>query len=246
VEYIHRGDIATVAAQYSYLPSPLALTTEAPSGAEMARALFQEVYGYWTQLPKGDRPKLYLHGVSLGALNSDLSFDLYDVLGDPFHGALWAGPPFRSRSWSRITASRTPSSPAWLPRFRDGSVVRFANQHGGLDAGSAPWGPLRIAYLQYASDPVTFFSARTFFREPEWLRAPRGPDVSPKLRWYPVVTMVQLAADLAAGTEAAPLGYGHNFAPAHYIDAWLALTEPTGWTDGGTERLKSLFAAYRP
>ena len=245
VEYIHRGDIATVAAQYSYLPSYLALITEAPSGAEMARALFEEVYGYWTQLPSESRPKLYLHGVSLGALNSDLSFDLYDVLRDPFHGALWAGPPFRSRSWSRITTSRNPDSPAWLPRFRDGSVVRFANQNGGLEAGSAPWGPLRIAYLQYGSDPVTFFSAGSFFREPEWLRAPRAPDVSPAMRWYPVVTMVQLAADLAADAETAPLGFGHNFAPAHYIDSWIALTEPAGWTDGDTRRLKSLFADYR-
>lgn len=245
VEYIHHGDIATVAAQYSYLPSVLALITEAPDGAEMARAMFEEVYGYWTQLPAERRPQLYLHGVSLGALNSDLSFDLYDVLRDPFHGALWAGPPFRSRSWSRITSSRNPDSPAWLPQFRDGSVVRFANQYGGLDAGSAPWGPLRIAYLQYGSDPVTFFSPASFFREPDWLRAPRAPDVSPDMKWYPVVTMVQVAADLAAAVTAPPLGYGHNFAPAHYIDAWLALTEPAGWMDGDSQRLKALFAEYR-
>jgi uncharacterized membrane protein len=245
VEYMHRGNVATVAAQYSYLPSVLALTTEAPNGAEMARALFQEVYGYWTRLPSASRPKLYLHGVSLGALNSDLSFDLYDVLRDPFHGVLWVGPPFRSRSWNRITASRDPKSPVWLPRFRDGSVVRFANQNGGLQDGSAAWGPLRIAYLQYGSDPVTFFSARSFFRKPEWLRIPRAPDVSPEMRWYPGVTMVQLAADLVAGTDAVPLGYGHNFAPRHYIDAWLALTEPAGWTGGDTRRLKALFAAYQ-
>jgi uncharacterized membrane protein len=245
VEYLHRGNIATVAAQYSYLPSALALITEAPRGAEMARALFEEVYAYWTQLPPANRPKLYLHGVSLGALNSDLSFDLYDVLRDPFQGVLWVGPPFRSRTWNRVTASRDPSSPAWLPRFRDGSVVRFANQRGGLEVGEKAWGPLRIAYLQYGSDPVTFFSPRYFFHEPDWLRAPRAPDVSPKMRWYPVVTMVQLAADFLQGTDAPPLGYGHDFAPAHYIDAWLALTAPSGWTDEDTRRLKSVFATYR-
>jgi uncharacterized membrane protein len=119
------------------------------------------------------------------------------------------------------------------------------NQDGGLEVGRAPWGPLRIAYLQYASDPVTFFSVSTLFQEPEWLRSPRGPDVSPALRWYPGVTMMQIAADLAAGAEAVPLGYGHNFAPAHYIDAWLALTEPAGWTDEDTRRLKAHFAGYR-
>lgn len=244
VEYIHRGDIASVAAQYSYLPSILALITEAPNGLIMAQAMFEEVYGYWTKLPADARPKLYLHGVSLGALYSDQAFDLYDVLRDPFSGAFWAGPPFRSRTWSRITASRNPGSPAWLPQFRDGSVVRFANQDGGWDVGNAPWGPLRIAFLQYGSDPVTFFEPGSFFREPEWLRAPRAPDVSPSIRWFPVVTMVQIAADLAAGAEAAPLGYGHNFAPADYIDAWVALSAPVDWTDSDSQRLKGLFAGY--
>lgn len=245
LEYIQRGDVATVAAQYSYLPSVFSLLTEATNGAEMARAMFEEVYGYWTQLPRASRPKLYLHGVSLGALNSDLSFDLFDVLRDPFDGAFWVGPPFRSRSWIRVTEERQPDSPTWLPRFRDGSVVRFSNQDGGLHKGSGSWGPLRIAYLQYGSDPVTFFSASSFFREPQWLRAPRAPDVSPAMRWYPIITMVQVAADLAAGAEAAPLGYGHNYAPTHYIDAWLALLEPVGWTDAATQRLKALFAGYR-
>jgi uncharacterized membrane protein len=177
-------------------------------------------------------------------LNSDLSFDLYDILPDPFDGALWAGPPFRAQTWSRVTAEREAGSPAWLPQFRGGSGVRFANQTRGLSTGGTNWGPPRIAFLQYASDPITFFSPRSFVREPEWMRAPRGPDVSPSLRWFPIVTAVQLAADMLAGTEAAPLGYGHNFAPADYVDAWIALTEPERWTDDHTRRLKALFSTY--
>ena len=82
--------------QYSYLPSLLALPTEGAYGAENARALFQTIYGYWTALPKDTRPELYLYGLSLGALNSDVSFDIHDIIGDPFRGVLWAGPPFRS------------------------------------------------------------------------------------------------------------------------------------------------------
>jgi uncharacterized membrane protein len=196
LEYLHRGDIATVAVQYSYLPSPLVLMTEGAYGADTARALFQEVYGYWTQLPRDHRPSLLLHGVSLGALNSELSFDIHDIIADPFQGALWAGPPFRSEYWKSLTARREPGSPAWRPRFRGGSVVRFMNQDGGLEWPGTNWGPVRLAYLQYASDPLTFFSVRSFYREPEWMREPRGPDVSPALRWFPVVTMLQLAADM--------------------------------------------------
>jgi uncharacterized membrane protein len=114
------------------------------------------------------------------------------------------------------------------------------NQNGGLRNVGATWAPLRIAYLQYASDPVTYFNVRSFYREPEWMRAPRGPDVVSQFRWYPVVTGLQLIADIAAGVEAAPPGYGHNFAPGHYIEAWHAITEPEGWSYEDLARLEQL------
>jgi uncharacterized membrane protein len=231
VEYLHRGNTAIVAAQYSYLPSPLALVTEGAYGAEIAEALFEVVYDYWTTLPVGARPRLYLFGLSLGALNAGRSFDLHDVLSDPFDGALWVGTPFRSAALQEIMATRHRDSPAWKPRFRNSTVVRFMNQDGGLREPRSRWAPLRIAYLLYASDPVTFFHVNTFYREPEWMRAPRGPDVVPIFRWYPLVTGLQLIADIAAGVGATPPGFGHNFAPAHYVEAWVALTEPAGWTE---------------
>lgn len=241
VEYLHRGDIASVAAQYSYLPSPLSLIAEEDYGSAMARALFQKVYRYWSSLPGDSRPKLYLHGLSLGALNSDHSFDLYDIIDDPFHGVLWAGPPFRKKSWRNITENRNQGSTAWLPEFRDGSVVRFANQNGGLEKGDAEWGSFRIAYLQYASDPITFFDPSIFRNEPDWFRSPRGPDVSPNLRWYPIITGLQIAADLLTGIGSTPPGYGHEFAAEHYFDSWLALTEPEGWTESELEALRLFF-----
>ncbi len=239
VEYLWRGDIATVAVQYSYLNSPLALLTQGAYGAETARAVFVEIYGYWRALPPERRPRLYLSGLSLGSLNSDLSFDLFDITDDPFHGVLWSGPPFRNESWRRITRERDPGSPAWLPRFRDGAVVRFMNQYQGLDAGYGDWGDFRVVFLQHASDPITFFDAGSAWREPDWLKEPRGPDVTPNLRWFPVVTMLQLAADMVVGT--APPGFGHEYAPADYVHAWLALTGPEGWTPGEVERLQHVF-----
>jgi uncharacterized membrane protein len=172
VEYLHHGDIATVSAQYSYLPSALSLLLEGEYGSKMARTLFQQVYGYWSELPEDDRPKLYLQGLSLGALNSDRSFDLFDIIDDPFHGVLWSGPPFRSETWQRVTEQRQPDSPVWLPRFRDDSVVRFANSNGGLSKGKADWGGFRIAFLQYASDPIVFFDPNSWWNEPEWMQQP--------------------------------------------------------------------------
>ena len=72
---------------------------------------------------------------------------------------------------------------------------------------------MRLVYLQYASDPITFFSPGALWRKPDWMNAPVGPDVSPELRWYPVVTFLQLGLDMAVGL-AVPSGHGHDYAPA--------------------------------
>lgn len=237
LEYLHHGDVATVAVQYSYTASWLTLLADPTYGAETARHLFRRVYDHWLTLPEASRPRLYLHGLSLGALYSDLSVDLFDVIGAPFQGALWSGPPFNSRTWRQATDQRQPDSPAWLPRFRDGSVVRFTGQENRLDEATVPWGPLRIVYLQYASDPVTFFEPNAAFRAPAWMRGPRGPDVSPELRWYPLVTFLQLAFDMVL-SGSTPMGHGHLYAPEHYVDGWVAVTEPPGWTPERIEALK--------
>jgi len=240
LEYLLRGDIATVAVQYSYLNSPLTLLTGGAYGAETARALFVAIYDYWRELPEQSRPRMFLSGLSLGSLNSDLSFDLFDIIDDPFDGVLWVGPPFRNESWRRMTRDRDAGSPAWLPSFRDGAVVRFMNQGGGTKPPGQAWDGFRIVVLQYASDPITFFEPSSAWRAPAWLQTPRGPDVSPDLRWFPIVTMLQLAADMVVGT--APRGFGHEYAPTDYISAWLALMEPEGWTQSEIERLRQLFA----
>jgi len=106
------------------------------------------------------------------------------------------------------------------------------------------WGPLRIVYLQYASDPVTFFDYATLYREPDWMKLPRGPDVSPQLRWYPVVTFLQLVLDMAMATTT-PIGYGHVYAPEHYIDAWVEVTNVQGWSSEEITRLKQHFRKLR-
>ena len=237
VEHLHDGDVASVAMQYSYLSSPLALLVQPGYGAESARALFWEVYDHWRSLPKDRRPTLYLHGLSLGAMNSQRSTELFEIFGDPIHGALWSGPPFESTIWRRVTEGRNAGSPAWLPQFRDGSLVRFMNQNGASVQPGSAWGPLRIVYLQYASDAITFFDPRDLYRMPDWMAFPRGPDVSSELRWYPVVTMLQLALDMLMANQT-PIGYGHVFAPAHYVDAWLSLTDAKGWSPDQIARLK--------
>jgi uncharacterized membrane protein len=142
LDYLHRGDVASVAIQYSYLASWLSLLVEPGYGAEASRELFTVVHEYWSSLPRQSRPRLYLFGLSLGALSSERSAQLYELLADPPQGALWAGPPFASTFWRQVTIDREAGSPPWLPRFGDGSVVRFTSQRNALNIPDARWGPM--------------------------------------------------------------------------------------------------------
>lgn len=244
LEYVMRGDVASVSVQYSYLASWIALLAAPEYGAETARAVFASIYDHWRSLPKGKRPKLYLHGLSLGAFNSDLSHDLFQVIGDPYDGALWSGPPFNSRTWSEVTAQRNPGTPEWLPEFRDGSVIRFSSQENRAATAPAPWGPHRVIFLQYASDAVTFFDPHALWRKSDWMKPPRGPDVSPDLVWIPVVTFLQLTFDMMLAVTP-PKGHGHVYLFEHYVDCWAALTDAPGWTAEGLRTLKQKVGAER-
>lgn len=236
VEYLLEGDTAIVSVQYSYLPSWLTIIVDPTRSIVASQVLFDEIYDYWLTLPADDRPKLYLFGLSLGAFGSEVSADLYKVFDDPIQGAVWSGPPFPSKQWQELTRERNEGSPAWLPRFRNGSMVRFTSQENTLESGK-PWGEMRNVYVQYASDPMVFFSPDLAFQKPAWLEGQRGPDVSPHLKWYPVVTFLQIAFDLPMATSV-PNGYGHNYSPSSYIDAWIAVTNSEAIPLEVVERLK--------
>jgi uncharacterized membrane protein len=245
MEYVLHGDVASVSVQYSYLASWIALLADPSYGVETSRAVFAAVYDHWRSLPRDQRPKLYLHGLSLGALNSDLSHDLHQVIGDPYQGALWAGPPFNTRTWVSVTAARNAGTPSWLPTFRDGSVIRFTSQKNTLRDAPVPWGPYRVIFLQYASDAVTFFDPRALWRRPDWMKPPLGPDVSPDMVWIPVVSFLQLGFDIMLAVSP-PKGFGHVYAFDHYVDAWASLTDQPGWTDEGLELLKRKVGTAKP
>ncbi len=219
LDYLTGGDLAVVAVQYSYLPSWMSLILQPEYGAETSREVFREIYGHWRDLPPDQRPELYLFGLSLGARNGELPISWQDLLTDPPQGALWAGPPFAMRGWQQLLATRNPDSPAWQPRYRDGSTIRVMTQAPLADTEFAQWGVLRMVFLEYPSDPIVFFSTNVLWRAPDWLQGSRGPDVSPSLRWWPVVTFLQLGFDMMTATTTPP-GHGHVYAARDYMNAW--------------------------
>jgi len=240
LEYLLDGNVASVALQYSYLNSPMSLLFQPESGMESAQALFRTIHDYWKELPAQTRPKLYLHGLSLGAFNSQRSFNFFEILGDPIQGGVWSGPPFPSEMWRTLTNNRQVGTPEWLPIYEDGRFVRFMNQDGTYKGQpQQPWGDVRFVYLQYASDAITFFERSLLYREADWMKQPRGPDVSPLLEWYPVVSMLQVLVDMPL-SDTVPLGYGHVYSPDHYLNAWLEVTGVDSWDLEKIAALKSL------
>ncbi|WP_304614519.1 alpha/beta hydrolase [Paracoccus sp. (in: a-proteobacteria)] len=241
LEHLNHGDVATVALQYSYLQSWISLLVQPEQAAEAGRALFGAVHRRWQQLPEETRPRLYLYGLSLGAHSSQQSLRLHEMLDQPIDGALWVGPPFVSQLWQTLTAERDPGSPAWLPHLTTGEVVRFTDGRQSVHDGG-PWGEVRIVFLQYGSDPIVFFRSDSAIRPPEWLASPRAPEVSPDLRWYPIITQLQLAFDMAIALDV-PIGHGHVYAHVDHIDPWLAITDPPGWTPERLQALRDHFLA---
>ncbi len=239
LEFMLGGDVATVAVQYSYLTSVLSLWAHPTYGVEQARELFNLVYAHWTAMPRESRPKLYVHGLSQGAYNSQATLPLLDMLADPIDGAMWAGSPFFSAYWRYVRENRVAGSPVWLPQFGNGSLARTVSQYG-VSAAPAPWGPTRLVFLNYGSDPIVWFNQASAWFPPDWLAAPRAPDVAPELGWFPVVTTFQLALDMA-NSLAVP-GFGHAYVAPDYIDAWAEALDPPGWRPARAEALKAIFA----
>lgn len=244
LEFMLGGDVATVAVQYSYLTSALSLLVHPEYGVEQARVLFDVVYDHWSALPEDDRPKLYLHGLSQGAYNSERTLPLLDILADPIDGALWAGSPFFSPVWAHVRDNRNEGSAAWRPEFGNGSLVRTHNQNGAAGTGYSPWGPIRLVFLNYGSDPIVNFTFDSAVNRPGWLQEPRAPDVPEGLRWFPIVTMVNVAVDMAISLKVPRVG--HFYVAPDYIDAWAAVVDPPDWSPERADELKAIFEARPP
>jgi len=56
--------------------------------------------------------------------------------------------------------------------------------------------------------------------------------------WIPFVTFWQVTADLVFAVNV-PDGHGHHYV-ADYVNGWAGVTQPPGWTDADTARLRQL------
>jgi len=180
-------------------------------------------------------------GESLGSFGGEAPFLSLNNLVARTDGALFSGPTFNNTIWTSLTKGRDAGSPMWLPIYDKGENVRFAARPDNLDRPTGPWAEPRGVYLQHASDPIAWWTPNLLFREPDWLREPRGYDVSPRMNWIPVVTFLQVSADMAVAVDV-PDGHGHRYV-RDVVNGWAAVLQPPGWTPQKTERLRPIMHA---
>jgi uncharacterized membrane protein len=237
IEYMYAGDSAIVALQYSYLPSWISFLVDRTKASEAGQAMIAAVTQRWNEYPPDDRAELLVFGESLGSYGSEHAFDDLDDMTSAVDGALLVGPTFVNPLRNEFTDERDSGSPEWLPVYKSGRVTRFATESDDFERPPGVWTAPRVAYLQNATDPISFFSLDLLWKQPDWLDDPRGPDVSPDMIWFPGVTFWQVAADLAFSTGV-PDGHGHSYG-ANVADGWEAIVAPPGWTNADTDRLKT-------
>ena len=240
LEMMYNGDTALVGSQYSYLPSWISFLGDRQKSMESGRMMINAIHDRWLQLPPDRRPKLVLYGESLGAMGGQGAFGwLPDIAKMGFSSVLWVGPPNASPLWKAITVRRDPGTPEVEPRYDNGRTVRFSQATDSAEITGdteQPWEGTRVLFLQHSSDPIVWWSEDLLFTRPYWLKEPPGRGRTASMRWYPIVTFWQVAADMT-NAGSVPGGHGHNYG-GFVLDGWAAVAPPDGWTAEDTERIR--------
>jgi uncharacterized membrane protein len=238
-EYLSGGDSATVAIQYSYLPSWISYLVDQSKALAAGRALFDAVYGAWVKLPADHRPRLFVAGESLGSFGGEAAFTGENDIANRTSAALFVGPPNFNTLFRQFSDHRDPGSPEVQPVYQDGRTVRFSNDPAtAIPPQGQPWNGTRVLYLMHPSDPIVWWSPHLIWSEPDWISETPGKDVLKGIIWLPFLTFWQVTADLPFATGV-PGGHGHSYT-AEYVNGWNAIMRPAGISPQDLTRLREI------
>lgn len=211
LEYLTRGDCATVGLQYSLRPSFLSID-RVPIGREQNRALLHALKWRLQAIPEDQRPRLVGFGESLGAQTLQDAFLFEGASG--FHRAgidraLFLGTPAISkwaRQW-RLAPER--SDPG-------GQVVEVASYDQWITADGKDRARHRYFLLSHHEDPITRFEPALAVQQPSWLGPADGrpPGVPRTTHWYPLTTFFLTGIDMINATSVVPgtfVARGHDY-----------------------------------
>ena len=236
-EMLYDGNTATLAAQYSYMPSGFHFLAGGEAVSRAGHEWLTPIIDWWNTLDPETRPKLYLYGESLGTTGIESTFSSVRDVMNSVDGILLTGPPNFNPLWSRLVDKRDPSSPEVKPEVPHEPAVRFANTPEDVqelyDEG------VHLLYVQRATDPVVWWSPELIYREPDWLKEEPGFARSERMRWIPFITFLQVSADLPVSQNVGQ-GHGHNYGNT-LLDGLAAIAEPGRFTLSEVEELREQY-----
>jgi uncharacterized membrane protein len=215
-EYMTRGNMASVAVQYSLRPSVLSIDRVAV-GRRHHRLLLEALHARLRDRPEAERPRVVLFGDSLGAWTSQAAFEhggtrALSELG--VEGAIWVGTPQVS-AWKEevLRGEGSVIDRSLVGVFNDFDQVR------ALDARARA--RLRYVMVSHDNDPITRFSPSLLVRAPDWLGPPetRPRGVPKSETWQSPTTFVQTLVDIKNSVHGVP---GRLEAKGHDYRADLA------------------------
>jgi uncharacterized membrane protein len=240
LEYLTLGDVASVALQYSVLPSFLSLD-RVKVGQDNTRAFLTALKWRLAALPAKQRPRVLIFGESLGSNVAEDALALPDAYGHQLYGidrALYIGSPWGS-AWRR----------RWLddPQSVDpeGLVVEVANETEWQALPQEQRDRARIVLLSHHDDPIPKFGPTLAVQAPDWLGPAdtRPPGIPREVRWSPYNTFFITLMDLLNADQGTP---GRFESRGHDYKADLVAFVQVAWDLPATpEQLKSIEAAVR-
>ena len=225
LEYLARGDCATIVPQYALVPSALAMP-KTHEGVMLTRMVLEGIQERVQQIPAERRPRVVLLGESLGA---NVALDVSTVPG-PFvgvpalehlgvSGGVYFGVPFRTEFWKRWR-----ENPEAMDPEHEALLVAEPSEAPDLPAGD-----MRHLMVVHDDDPVNKYAYSMVLQPPWWLGAPttRPPMVPRETRWRPITSFVIATVDLKNGMNSKPGTFvrrGHDYR----IEARLGLQRSYG------------------
>lgn len=211
LEYLTRGDCATVALQYSLRPSFLSMD-RVSTGREQNRALFHALEWRLRAMPEDQRPRLVGFGESLGA----------QTLQDAFLSEGASG--FHRVGVDRALFLGTPATSKWAEQWRllpeatdaGAEIVEIASYDEWLAAESRDRDANRYFLLSHHEDPITRFEPALAVQQPSWLGPPpqRPPGVPRSTHWHPLTTFFLTGIDMVNAMNVVPgsfMARGHDY-----------------------------------
>jgi uncharacterized membrane protein len=211
LEYLTRGNCASVSLQYSVRPSFLSLGRTALGEAQV-RSFFNALHWRLSTIPEEQRPRLLLFGESLGAWTGQDAFlgqgvGGYERLG--IDRVLFIGTPWESK-WHQALVSH--------PELVDpqGRVVTVATPAEWMELPEDVRERNLVTLLANTNDPIPKFSAQIIVQQPDWMgpRETRPVGVPRETFWRPVVTFMITVSDLMNAMNMSPgefVATGHDY-----------------------------------